>query len=357
MTKLSEINVLLTGVGAPGAPGIIKSLRLVNERNISIIGVDSDIKNSIGRGLVDKFSQISNADDPNFIEDLLDISKKNKVDVIVPLVTKELFKLSLNSSTFSENGIKVIVSDYDKLKLVNNKYELMNFAKQISIPVPDFRLVDSIEDFISKCYELGYPEKTICFKPPISNGMRGFRILNDSEDKMNSLINEKPNNVFIGFNEFINIARQSSYFPELLLMEYLPGQEYSVDALANGKQSICVIPRTREKIKMGISFVGETIFHKEIINYSEKIIEHLGLFGNIGFQFKEDEFGKPKIIESNPRVQGTIILCTASGYNMVYNAIKIALNEKPIQYKIDWNVKMIRYWDEIFIKNSNSFRL
>ena len=37
---MENITVLITGASAPGAPGIIKSLRLPDEREIRIIGVD-----------------------------------------------------------------------------------------------------------------------------------------------------------------------------------------------------------------------------------------------------------------------------------------------------------------------------
>jgi carbamoyl-phosphate synthase large subunit len=76
--------------------------------------------------------------------------------------------------------------------------------------------------------------------------------------------------------------------------------------------------------------------------------ETLGLNGNIGLQFRRDENGLPKLIESNPRVQGTIVLCTASGYNMVYNSVKLALGESPMPFEPKWGTKMVRYWEEIF---------
>ena len=43
---------------------------------------------------------------------------------------------------------------------------------------------------------------------------------------------------------------------------------------------------------------------------------------------------------------------------MVYNSVKLALGEKPINYKINWGIKMIRYWDEVFIDNvGRNFKL
>ncbi len=32
-------------------------------------------------------------------------------------------------------------------------------------------------------------------------------------------MNEKPNNIYIGFDEFVSICNSADYFPELLVME------------------------------------------------------------------------------------------------------------------------------------------
>jgi len=65
-------------------------------------------------------------------------------------------------------------------------------------------------------------------------------------------------------------------FPELIVMDYLPGDEYSVDIL-NTKQDIIVIPRKRDLIRSGITFNGSLEKNREIITYSSKLARHLGL--------------------------------------------------------------------------------
>jgi carbamoyl-phosphate synthase large subunit len=353
MGVMMERTVLITGAGAPGAPGIIKSLRN-GDKDIKIIGVDAALSESIGIGMVDKSYKIPLANHPDFVNEVLKIAVSESVDVIIPLVTRELSVFAKAKDIFAEKGIKIIVSDHAQLDIANNKYKLMQFCKSNDIPVPDFYLVKSIDEFKQKAYKLGYPEKKICFKPPVSNGLRGFRIIDDSQNKMESLLNEKPNNVFIGFEEFIQIAKDSDFFPELLLMEYLPGEEYSVDVLAHQGKYIQAIPRSRDKIKMGISFVGRAIEDDQILNYSKQLIEKLGLHGNIGIQFRRDTNGIPKIIESNPRVQGTIVLCTAAGFNMVHNAVKLNMGEKLPECNIKWGTKMIRYWEESFFDKDDN---
>lgn len=354
MRKLKSIRVFITGAGAPGAPGIIKSLKKVAERKIEILGGDANLGNSVGVGLLDKVYQIPFAGSPDFIEKVLSICILEKVDVIIPLVTRELFVFASNKELFIRNGISVSVSDSEPLNIANNKFLLMKYCRDNNIPVPDFHLVKTINEFKEAANLLGYPKKKICFKPPVSNGLRGFRIIDDGQDRLNSLLNEKPNNIYIGLEEFLSICDSAAFFPELIVMEYLPGDEYSVDVLVDNGKFLSAIPRSRDHIKMGISFVGTVVKDNEIIDYSRKIVEGLKLNGNIGLQFKRDKNGIPKIIESNPRVQGTIVLCSAAGENMVYEAVKIAFGEKPEIPEINWGVKMIRFWDELFLDSNGN---
>lgn len=351
-----EITVLITGAGAPGAPSIIQSLRII-DRKIKIIGVDMD-KNAVGFTMIDEHHLICPANYKNFINNVLKIAKKEKVDVIIPLVTRELLKFSENIKLFEKENIKVSVSELSGLKIANNKHLLMRHCKKNNIPTPNFKLVKNYNAFKKAVLELEYPKNNVCFKPPVSNGMRGFRTLTESIDRLDILMNHKPNNALTTLEEITSILKNANPFPELLVMEYLPGQEYSVDVLADNGKCIIVVPRSRDKLKMGISFVGTTIEDKEIIKYSKKIVETLKLNGNIGLQFKRDKNGIPKIIESNPRVQGTMILATAANANLVYGAVQLALKEKIKPFKIAWNTKMIRYWKEVYYdKTGHAFTL
>lgn len=340
---MKKITVLITGAGAPGAPGIIKSLR--EQKEIEIVGTDVR-EDAVGSVLVDQFFVIEKADSENYLSSLLKVVEETKADVILPLNTKELVKLSKNQEMFKDT--KISISSPEALEKANNKYLLMKACRENNLPVPEFKLVDNYQDFEKAVLSLGYPEKNVCFKPPVSNGLRGFRILTEKIDRLEILINEKPNNTLTTLEEIKPILSRAEVFPELLVMEYLPGKEYSVDLLVNNGETIVTVPRERQQLKMGISFVGKTVNNQEIIDCSEKIASLLKLNGNIGFQFKEDEEGNPKIIECNPRLQGTVNLCTAAGANLVYLAVKLALKEEIEKPKVKWNVKMIRYWEAIF---------
>lgn len=354
---MRDITVLITGAGAPGAPGIIKSLRLIDERKIHINGVDMN-EDSVGFSMVDKGYLVTPAADEKFIYEMLTICQKEKVDVVIPLVTRELMKFALNKSKFEEIGTTVSISEPQNLEIANNKYLLLEHCSKEGIPVPLFIKANNYSEFEDAVFKLGYPDNNVCFKPPVSNGLRGFRILTKEIDRLDLLINQKPMNTITTLEEIAPVLKNTREFPELIVMEYLPGKEYSVDVLANKGEAIVVIPRLRENIKMGISFVGITKKNEKIIKASQKVVKTLNLSGNIGLQFKEDKNGVPKIIESNPRVQGTIVLCTAAGANLVYLAVKLALGEEVTPPPVKWETKMIRYWDEVYYdQNGHAFTL
>jgi carbamoyl-phosphate synthase large subunit len=102
-------------------------------------------------------------------------------------------------------------------------------------------------------------------------------------------------------------------------------------------------------IRSGITFEGVVENNEEIIEYSKSLSEKLGLEYAFGFQFKMDENNIPKLLESNPRVQGTMVLSTFAGANIIYGAIKKALGEDVPDFDVKWGTRLIRYWGGISI--------
>lgn len=348
---MRDITVLITGAGAPGAPGIISCYKNNNERNMKIIGVD--MKKRVPTILqLDAFESIPPAIDPNFIDEIFNIALKHKVDVIQPLVTRELEKLSENFEKFNKYGIKICVSPLDNLKIANDKGKLLTELEKVGIDVPKYKIINDPDEFYDACKELGYPEKIICFKPTKSNGSRGFRIIDDNKDKGDLLFNEKPNSTYMRFEEAYAILKEVKNIPELLIMEYLPGREYSVDMLADNGKIIYCIPRLRLTMNNGISTQCLVEKNEEVISYCNRVVEHLKLHGNIGIQVKYSSDEKPKILEVNPRVQGTIVACAAAGVNLPYYGIKLALGEEIPKVRIKWDIEMIRHWSEVYFDDS-----
>jgi carbamoyl-phosphate synthase large subunit len=342
----NSIAILMTGAGAPGAPGIIQCL--LKDPSIKLTVADAD-ENATGRWLHDDFVQIPKAGDENFIAEVLNICKSRNIQIIFPLVTKELFPFSANKQLFEDAGVRVLVSPDTAIGIANNKSVCYQFLKNKSIPVSQFRIAHTAEEFIHAAFELGHPKKSFCFKPSVSNGSRGFRIVSDSINETDQLFNYKPYNTYITYAHALKILSAQA-FPELLVTEYLPGDEYSVDCLANNGNTVVVVPRLRKKMINGISVQGEFVNDETITAYCSKIIEAIGLHGNIGIQLKKSESGQPLLLEINPRVQGTIVAGLGAGINLPLLAIKQELNLTidPAELNVKWETKFSRYWTEVF---------
>lgn len=343
---MKDLNILMTGAGAPGAPGIIKCLKKNGERSIRIVGVD--VKDRVPTiNMLDAFYSIPSATDSCFVDKVLEICEKEKIEVIQPLVTRELEVFANNIDLFNQRNIKICVSPIQNLKIANDKGLLLLQMKEAGLIVPDFYIVNTIKEFEDAVEKLNYPKSAICFKPTKSNGSRGFRIVDPNINRGDLLFKEKPNSTYICFDDAIEIL--SSYpFPELLVMEYMPGDEYSIDVLADFGKALVTIPRKRIALNGGISTNCIIENNQEIIDYCERIVSLLSLDGNIGIQVRKGIDGKFKILEINPRVQGTIVACFAAGANMPYLAIKKKLGEKIPNLKIKWGVQMIRHWEETY---------
>jgi len=349
----SKINVLITGAGAPGIMGTFYSIKNnYDNRESKLIGVDITV-NVVGKYFLDGFYVIpSPKNEMAILNSLRKIVIKENIHVILPQVTSELYIFAKNKKMFEDLGCKITISDYDCMVFVNDKFNLSTLAKSLDIPVPEFYKVSKFKDLEFFAKKLGFPENKFVVKPPISNGMRGFREVVANLDLKNKFYSEKPDNSVVTLEQLYAILGDD--FPELLLMEYLPNVEWSVDAMGyydNKEYKTIIIPRTRDVIRSGITFTGTIVKNEHIINSVEKICNKLKLNYMFGFQFKEDVDGLPKLIESNPRIQGTMVMSSLAGANIIYSSIKYALGESVPEFNVNWNMRFLRYWSGVSVFN------
>lgn len=341
---MDNITVLITGTGAPGIMGTLYSLRNnFDNRTIRTIGADM-AEEVAGKHLCDRFYQIKGAHEPEYLSQLLSICRREGVDVLLPHNTAELLVLAKNKEAFAAVGTMVAISDKTGIEAANNKYHLLKAAKMIGVPVPEFYLVSSFSDLRRCAQKLGWPARPFVVKPPVSSGMRGLRIVDESIDLRNMFFLDKPSGIHLKMDNLREILGDS--FPPILAVEFLPGEEYTVDVLTTGATTgePVAIPRKRDLLKSGITFIGTVEKNEDLINYSGLLSRVLGLDYAHGFQYKLGEDNRPKLLESNPRVQGTMVLSTFAGANIIYGAVKRALGEELPPFNINWGTRIIRYW-------------
>lgn len=129
--------------------------------------------------------------------------------------------------------------------------------------------------------------------------------------------------------------------PGLLVTEFLPGEELSVDCFTDYEGVLRFIgPRTRERIQMGISFRSTALaLTDEIERIAHRINDTVTLDGAWFFQVKKDRMGKFKLMEFAPRQSSTMGLFRHCGVNFallsLFNALKMPVtilrNDYPVQ--------------------------
>jgi carbamoyl-phosphate synthase large subunit len=344
MKTKDKINVLVTGCGAPGGPGIIKCLML--DKRLSILVGDADT-NASGRYIGADFLQLPLASQPEFADQMLTICKNRNIDIIFPLVTKELFQFSRHLQTFKSAGVKVIVSPIDGLEIANDKVALYTHLQKNSIEVPEFRVACNLKELKAAVLDMGYPSRPVVIKPGISNGSRGIRILDANNCLYDLLFNEKPNSLYSTL-DYIERVVGSRDIPRMLVSEYLPGKELTVDTIISEGIVKTVLIRTRDKMNGGISVAGEFIKNKIVEDYCIKILSTMNVDGPIGIQLKESNNSTFKILEINPRIQGTSVAAMGLEINLpllaVYEMMRLS-----VEYTSNTSgIGFVRFYDEAY---------
>lgn len=115
---------------------------------------------------------------------------------------------------------------------------------------------------------------------------------------------------------------KANSFPELvqkwdgeLILEYLPGKEYTIDCFTSGDGRLFMFQRERTDVKNGISTGSVRVFKREISEMGHTINTVLDLRGAWFFQVKE-KLGKPYLMEIAPRPAGCSCFTRASGFNL-----------------------------------------
>ena len=125
---MRPVTVMMSASGSQFAPGIIKCFKDNGEREIKVVGGDMST-DPTNQYLVDKFYRVPAVKDPTYADVLLDICKKEKVDIFFPQMSAELPVLLENISRFDDAGIKVSITRNDSLYIANNKLRLFEFMR------------------------------------------------------------------------------------------------------------------------------------------------------------------------------------------------------------------------------------
>jgi carbamoyl-phosphate synthase large subunit len=176
-----------------------------------------------------------------------------------------------------------------------------------------------------------------------------MRILDAGAGSFEAFFEQKPGNPHTTLQSIITLFGDRP-LPDMLVMEYLPGEEYTVDALLDSGEPFLLLPRTRIAMNNGISVAGVFEENRVIIDYATRVFRCMKLHGPNGLQVKRGEDGRFYILEINPRLQGSTTTAMGMGINLPVLAVKqsMGLSIKPLIPPPKWGLRFVRYYEDAF---------
>ncbi|MCC7553588.1 MAG: carbamoyl-phosphate synthase large subunit [Methanobacteriaceae archaeon] len=259
------------------------------------------------------------------------IIEKENVDAILPTMGGQT---GLNIATgLGDLGvldnIKVLGSNVQTIKDVEDRDLFGNFMNKLNEPIPKCHAVESVEEAIEAVKDIGYP---VIVRPAFTLGGTGGGVAHNQEE----------------LKKIAHRGLDLSFINQVLIDESVLGwKEFEYEVMRD-KDDTCIIICSMENIDpMGIH-TGESVVVAPAQNLNDieaqklrdasiKIIRALGIQGGCNIQFAVNPTtGEYKVIEVNPRVSRSSALASkATGYPIAKISSKIALGMTLDEIKND----------------------
>jgi carbamoyl-phosphate synthase large subunit len=338
---MRDITVLVTASGAPGTAALLRALRTNGERGVRIVGTDMSPQ-AVGRQFCDRFYVVPPGSDPGFVDAVLDIVRRENIDVVLPQSSFDLLGLAEARERFM--ATTVMVSPPEAVRTANDKAATYAVLERLGLRAPAWRKVTGGRALALAAQELGYPERPLCFKPVFSSGSRGFRILDATVDRAKQLIEERPGNLAMRLTDVIELLPEEGG-PDLLVMELAQGRERTVDGIARSGQVVLAHAKTRESMRAGLAMYFETLNDHWLLEVAQRNVAELGIEYFFNIQLVGDH-----VIEINPRIS-TIVY--QEDLNLPYLGVRTALGEitheelAQLSARVRPTRRALRYFDQV----------
>jgi carbamoyl-phosphate synthase large subunit len=144
--------------------------------------------------------------------------------------------------------------------------------------------------------------------------------------------------------------------PTALVMEYLPGEEYTVDCFSDRDKGLLFCAgRERTRTRNGISMSSYVVSMPEFRDFAMAINRKLKFHGAWFFQLKKDISGRLKLLEIGPRIAGTMALHRVIGVNFallsLYEQKRIPIRIMTNSFRVDIDRALVnRYHHNVFYR-------
>ena len=258
-------------------------------------------------------------DEEGFVEKINAVINRHQIDLIVPAHDAVVLKLA-ECRNFIE--AIVVTSPVETCRIARSKRHTYKSLSDI-VATPQIYDVSCISDF------------PVFLKPDVGQGSKGAAVAYTQDD--------------VDFR-----MKQEA---GLLVSEYLPGPEYTVDCFTDRNGCLLFAAgRERLRISNGISVRSKELHDTRFLQNAEAINSSMQFRGAWFFQLKERENGELVLLEVAPRIAGTMALFRADGVNFAQLSLFDALGFDVSVLRNNLNIEIdralfARYLTEYKYKN------
>lgn len=319
------IRVGITSIGSGVGQSIINSCRL-SEMPLYTVGFGSNPM-AFGAYDCDAIDFLPTIYAPEYIDELLKLCEKYKIDVLIPGLDDELYNISLNLERFRNIGVVPIVASPEMIELCRDKVKMSNVLREISSYfVNSYNKQSLLEQYKSNA--VTFP---LIAKPRSGMASRGVFFINSAEEF--DLISDDHVVQEIAMPHAGDV-NYKSYMDNLKKGIITQVSEVSVQFVIGKNKNIIGKCATFNKLVNGVPIEVIPFDDEEMWKSLESVMPYflsIGLQGPINIQGRMTDNG-PKFFEMNVRFTGITGLRAIMGFNEVEALIKNFLElELPTQ--------------------------
>jgi carbamoyl-phosphate synthase large subunit len=325
-TKLTIAVTGLNNIDSPG-PGIpvIRGIKESKEFDARIVGLAYEhLEPGIYMSeLVDKTYMIPypSKGKEALYDRLMEIHKKENIDVIIPNFDAELFSFIKLESQLNKIGIKTFLPTLEQFE-ERHKSNLPAYGEKYGVDIPKGNEIFSLADLHNSLKSMDYP---VMVKGKYYDAYKAY-----SEEQAVAYFSKMS----------------AKWGLPVILQEFIDGTEVNVIALGDGKGNVtAAVPMRKQYITdKGKAWGGITIEDQSLLDLANKIISQTKWRGGMELELIRSANGKLYILEINPRIPAWVYLAVGAGQNIPEALVKLALGEDVKPYtRYDVGKMFIRY--------------
>jgi carbamoyl-phosphate synthase large subunit len=334
------MSVLLTSIGTDSAVALCEALRAGFPTGLRLTGVDTRTAVACMPWL-DHFARVPPRTSPDFLDHVTRLCEEHGVTHVWPLSTEDQILMALERANRLRHTV-VIGSAAEVVAIANDKVRLYGACAAGGLPLPAHHIVRDAGSLHDAARALGYPDRPVVLKAALGTGAAGLKIIRAGIPRLDMFHSRLNRDVTL---EVAAAQLEGvSPWPSLMLTEYLPGEEFSVDVLRFRGAWKGGVVRRRDESLFGLATDATVVDRPDVLEEARRVADHVGVEFVSNVQFRGADDGRPLLMEINPRVPGTIGLSVAAGSNLPAVALALAAGREAVLQAPRIGTRMIRYF-------------